>query len=104
MSVGSVLVGLALALVVGAYLARPFRTVALDLDRTIKTWVAEVRAERQRRRPVVAVAPTGSGGAGEQRSREAEEAINYCPHCGRRVSPDDHFCAGCGTSLRGGVE
>jgi hypothetical protein len=93
MSIGSILVGIALALVTGAYLARPFRTATVDLDRAIETWVAEVRAEKQR-----------SGGAEEQRSEKAEEKVNYCSQCGRRVGPDDHFCAGCGTPLRGDVE
>jgi hypothetical protein len=44
MSLGGILVGVALILVVGAYLARPFRT-ATDLDRAIEAWVAQVRAE-----------------------------------------------------------
>lgn len=88
MSIGSVLVGIALALVVGAYLARPFRTRARDdLDRQIETWVARVRAEVE-----------GGRGAEEQRG----ETANYCPQCGRRVGPDDRFCAGCGTWLQEG--
>ena len=95
MSIGSVLIGIALALVVGAYLARPFRTATVDLDRAIKTWVAEVRAEERRRR---------RGGEGEKGSEKAEEAVNYCVQCGRSVGPDDRFCAGCGTPLREGVE
>lgn len=93
MSIGSILVGIALTLVTGAYLARPFRTATVDLDRAIETWVAEVRAERQR-----------SGGTKEQKSEEAEEKVNYCSQCGRRVGPGDRFCAGCGTPLREDVE
>ena len=104
MSIGSILVGIALALVTGACLARPFRTATVDLDRAIETWVAEVRVEERRRRPVGGTATTGSKGAEERRSNEAEEQVNYCSQCGRSVGPDDHFCAGCGASLRGGVE
>ncbi len=82
MSTGSVLAGIAVALVVGAYLARPFRTAEVDLDRAIEVWVAQVRAER-----------------------ETESVmVNYCPQCGRRLGPNDRFCAGCGTRLQGGAE
>jgi len=80
-SLGSVLLGMAVALVVGAYLARPFRMVNkyATLDRDIEAWVAQVRAAEL---------------------AEGEKAVNYCPKCGRRVGPDDHFCPGCGTRLQ----
>ncbi|MGD1997169.1 MAG: zinc ribbon domain-containing protein [Anaerolineae bacterium] len=77
MSIGSILVGVALALVVGAYLARPFRSGG-GLDRQIEAWVAQVRE-------------AGAGGRAD-----------YCSQCGRRVGPDDRFCPGCGTALQGG--
>ncbi|HHS97850.1 MAG TPA: zinc ribbon domain-containing protein [Chloroflexi bacterium] len=86
MSVGSLLVGAALALMVGAYLARPFRRPEADLDRAIEQWVAQTYATLQSARPP---APTPSEGP-----------VNFCPQCGRRVGPDDRFCAGCGTPLR----
>ena len=47
MGIGSLLVGVALAVVVGAYLARPFcgpRPVSA-VDRQIDAWVAQVREE-----------------------------------------------------------
>lgn len=49
MSIGTVLVALALALVAAAYLARPFRAAraGADLDRAIEAWVAQARAEGQ---------------------------------------------------------
>lgn len=49
MSIGAVLVALALALVAAAYLARPFRAArtGVELDRAIEEWVAQVRAEGQ---------------------------------------------------------
>ncbi len=104
MSVGAIFVGIAFALVVGAYLARPFRTATVDLERAIEAWVAEVRAEgqgnrgveEQRQHPVGATATAGS--------EEAEEKVNYCSQCGRRVGPDDRFCAGCGAPLREGLK
>jgi hypothetical protein len=50
MSIGTVLVAIALVLVLAAYLARPFRKPA-DLDQAIEAWVAQVKREQ------------GSGGA-----------------------------------------
>ena len=79
-SVGSVLVGIGIALVVAAYLARPFRVVrsGADLDRVVETWVGQVRA------------------TGDQ--------ARHCTQCGRRAGPDDRFCAGCGAPLDGAAE
>jgi hypothetical protein len=79
-SVGSVLVGVGIALVVAAYLARPFRVrrSGVDLDRVIETWVAQARA------------------TGDQ--------ARYCSRCGRRAGRDDRFCAGCGAGLDGAAE
>lgn len=85
MSIGSILVGVAFVLGVGAYLARPFRRGRVDLDRAIETWVSQVRV-------------------GERGGGAAEEAVNYCPQCGRRVGSDDRFCVGCGKPLPGGEE
>ena len=41
MSIGSILVGVSVALLVAAYLARPFRPTRAgdDVDRMIETWV-----------------------------------------------------------------
>lgn len=89
MSIGSILVGIACVLVAGAYLARPFRRSEADLDQAIEAWVARVRGSRE-------VEVQGSG--------KVEEAVNFCPQCGRRVSPDHRFCPACGTRLRGGAE
>ncbi len=101
MGIGTVLVGIACALAVGAYLARPFRKTGMDVDRKIESWVAQARSgvwagggmdERER------------SGAVEQGSRGSVEAVNFCPQCGRRVGPNDRFCPGCGTRLPGGAE
>jgi hypothetical protein len=87
MGIGSVLVGIGVALIVGAYLARPFRKVSApaDVDQTIETWVAQVRAVE---------ATSGT----DLPARDATP-VNFCPQCGRRVSHDDRFCSGCGRQL-----
>jgi hypothetical protein len=58
MSIGTVLVTIALMLVVTAYLARPFRKTA-DLDRAIEAWVAQVKGEQKSE----GTEAQGSGGA-----------------------------------------
>jgi len=90
MGIGSIFVGIALLLVVVAYLVRPFRMAGAGagLDRAIEAWVAQVRAEGQ-----------GSRGTERQGSKRAEEEVNFCAQCGRHVSPDDRFCAQCGAPL-----
>ena len=90
MSTGSILIGIALTLVVGAYLARPFRAshVGADVDQVIENWVANARPQD--------VAPSST--------REESDPINFCPQCGRRAVPGDRFCAGCGTQLSGSRE
>jgi len=89
MGIGTILVGAACALVVGAYLARPFRKTEPDLDRAIEAWIAQVR----------------KGGEAEvQGSNEAAEAVNFCPQCGRHVGHNDHFCPGCGAKLPRGAK
>lgn len=85
MSFGSILIGLALAVVVGAWLARPFRRAG-DPDRAIEHWVAQARAAHGE--PLATV-----------EERPGEE-IHFCPRCGRRVGPEDRFCARCGAPLR----
>jgi hypothetical protein len=76
-SAGSVLVGVGIALVVAAYLARPFRVgrSGADLDQAVEIWVGQVRA--------------------------TEDQAHFCTRCGRRAGRDDRFCAGCGARLDG---
>lgn len=97
MSIGAVLVGLSMALVATAYLARPFRVarIADDLDQVIEDWVAQVGATEPETEAVEVV----RGAAPSQKG----EPILFCPQCGRHVGPDDRYCTGCGTRLRGGV-
>lgn len=78
MSTGSILIAAALALIMGAYVARPLRASGREenLDQTIEAWVARVREEES-------------------------DTMEYCPQCGRHLGPDDHFCPGCGIRLGG---
>jgi ribosomal protein L32 len=107
MGLGSVLVGIGLAIVAVAYVALPFRKTRDDPGKVIEAWVGQVRAR--------GVTPQGTGESLQstegrkrrrQRARPGAEAalqagaVNFCPQCGRRVGPDDRFCAGCGRQLR----
>jgi hypothetical protein len=47
MSWGSLLVGLALLLLVGAFVARPFRRARVIREQAIEGWVAQVRVEQE---------------------------------------------------------
>jgi hypothetical protein len=89
MSVGSFLVGIAVTLVVGAYLARPFRLAnageGAKLDRHIEAWVVQARSKGMASSPEV-----------------DSEPVDFCLQCGRRVSRGDRFCPGCGTRLQKG--
>jgi hypothetical protein len=94
-SLGSILIGIAFSIVVAAYLARPFRPAqSVDFDRATEIWVTQARAAHGLPAEDVGSPPPPVG---------AEEPVNFCSKCGRRVTPEDHFCPGCGKSLRGGV-
>jgi hypothetical protein len=106
MSIGSILVGVAVLAVVVAYLARPFRPAAdAGIDRTIEAWVTQVQAARGRAALPDLTEDVQQGRVGESAGpAEAEtdtRAVNYCPQCGQRVDEHDRFCSGCGTQLRG---
>ncbi len=95
--IGSILVGFAVTLIVGAYLARPFRVVSVgegaDLDRDIEVWVSQIQVEDL----VIDAAETDL-------LEEADpEPVNFCSKCGRRLDSDDRFCPGCGTQLKRGT-
>ncbi len=105
MSVGAILMGIAVLAVVVAYLARPFRpTTGAGIDQVIETWVEQVQAEEleSRRRP--GLVEDGRPEHAEEGAKPTEvetavRAINYCPQCGQRVDSGDRFCSGCGTRL-----
>lgn len=95
MSIGSILVGISVLVVVVAYLAQPFRSAAgAGSDRTIEAWVAQVETADDDR--------MDEGAKIGQPEMEGKD-INFCPKCGRKVDEDDRFCSGCGTRLRGDV-
>ena len=85
MSWGSILVGVALTLVLVAYVARPFRRTGAYRDQEIEAWVTQARREAEKLGPP----DTAAGLTG------------FCPQCGRRVEHDHDFCPGCGTRLPG---
>jgi hypothetical protein len=72
---GALLVGLALAIVVAAYLARPFRP-RRDGEWAVEAWVARARATRE------------EGGEGR-----------LCPRCEVPLETGHRFCPQCGASL-----
>jgi hypothetical protein len=116
MSLGSILVGLAVAVIVIAYIVRPFRAASgaavSRTDKLIEAWV----------RATPTVAPSGPSGVED--SAPAPRAavstpmpmtsvpvvppssvplssgeVNFCPQCGRRVTAEYRFCPGCGALL-----
>ncbi len=88
MDIGAILVGAAAAILLAAYIARPFRggtpqASAADLDAMIEGWVSEARKPSSR-----PAAPAARA-----------EATRFCHHCGQPVKPDHRFCPHCGTRL-----
>ena len=81
MTIGTLLIGLAVAILAVSYVARPFqRGHPVDLDQAIDRWVTQTRA---------------------QLSAEGDDApVSFCPQCGRDVDPEHRFCPDCGTKLR----
>ena len=93
MGIGSLLVGVALALVTGVFLARPFRKEDPgNLEQTIEGWVAQARAHSS------PAAPSAALGL-DVDDRDIAATGAYCPQCGSRVGPDARFCSHCGARL-----
>ena len=86
MDIGSIVVGVAVALVVGAYLARPFRTTEADLDQSIDAWGTQVRAE----------------GAAARLTDRRPEPMNFCPQCGKTHKNMCHSCLEAKKGANGG--
>jgi len=120
MSLGSIFVGLAIAVIVIAYIARPFRTAsgaaASRTDKLIEAWVRATPvetpgAEEEATAPEalapaaasmattpVPLAPSPSTPA-TAHGAPSSAAVNFCPQCGRRVTAEYRFCPGCGAPL-----
>jgi rubrerythrin len=95
MSIGALLIGLAGAILAVSYITQPFsHKQAADVDQVIDRWVADAR-----RKPTVAQPTVEQERAAQEKQGVKEEAINFCPQCGRRVASDHRFCPGCGTKL-----
>jgi len=123
MSLGSIFIGLAIAVMVIAYIARPFRAASgaavSRTDKLIEAWVraapvatpagqdagAEPRAQADVIAPVsasVATPPVAPAPVVVPRAAArsvSSEAVNFCPQCGRRVTAEYRFCPGCGALL-----
>lgn len=118
MSLGSIFVGLAIAVIVIAYIARPFRAAsgaaASRTDKLIEAWVRAATVPTPAAQNVVAE-PGGDAVASvitppvapapvvvpraAARPASSSEAVNFCPQCGRRVTSEYRFCPGCGALL-----
>jgi hypothetical protein len=116
MSLGSIFVGLAIAVITIAYIVHPFRAAsgaaASRTDKLIEAWVRAAPVVTPGAQDVVAdmgagasvatsapvVAPPPSAPATAQVVAPSG-AVNFCPQCGRRVTADYRFCPGCGALL-----
>jgi hypothetical protein len=96
MGLGPILVSLAILAGVMAYVAWPFYRDHADANRVVEAWVAHVKSERAQGTPVAPGLPSGLSGQG---SAGSDEALGFCPYCGRRVEPDHVFCPKCGRKL-----
>jgi len=91
-SLGSILVGIAITAVVVAYVSQPFRHAHADLDKTIEAWVQEAHIEHP---PTPASVPPHA----PRTLSTDNEPINFCPQCGRKLEADHVFCPGCGNKV-----
>jgi len=100
MSLGAIFIGVGVAVVVGVYLALPFRAVGETVKEAGKEARAEARMERAIEQWVAQARTHRSSPEDVAPEPDQAEVMNFCPACGRRVGPDDRFCARCGRSLR----
>jgi hypothetical protein len=122
MNPGAILIGLAAAVLLGIYVAQPFRRRVKDLDALIEAWTA--RESKQAgagartapslpgKKPAV---PPAEGDTTEEAPLEAgpsapevepsemepaqQGTINFCHQCGKPVKPHHRFCPSCGARL-----
>ena len=123
MSLGTILFSAAVVIVSAAFVARPFRRDRADVDRVIDAWVRQARAgnasaggsgadEAEGRHDEAflegesaAITPEAVSveretvGAAQIAPADADEAVSFCPYCGRQVEPDHVFCPKCGRQL-----
>lgn len=100
MGLGSILVGIAVFVIVVAYVAWPFRRTERDWDRAIENWVENLTpAASESSSIALGTEPTPA--PQPQPAPSPAEPYNFCPQCGRRIEPDHRFCPGCGSPLPG---
>lgn len=105
MSIEAILAGVGVAIVVIAYVMRPFRQSSdeVDLDLAIEAWIAELGAEAGAVQPGRDETESGTGSHTQNEGgNPAAGVINYCSQCGQSVSSEDRYCSGCGYRLGGG--
>ncbi len=74
MSIGSILVGGAVALVVAAFVARPLRQARVgDVERLIERWVAQARAEAESEKQEAGDRGQEAGGRGQEAEGRGQE-------------------------------
>ena len=111
MSVGALLVGLAAAVVLAAYVALPFRKTK-DPDQQIEAWLAALRAAQwdagaqekdaelwKREVPSPKAAGDALTREGEPVSPVVDSDVAFCHQCGRPVRSHHRFCPRCGAHL-----
>jgi len=115
MGLGSIMVGVAVLIVLVAFVASPFRSSGQDVDGLIERWVADARKPARRpsedhARPV-ARRDSDVDDAPDDDVRDEDDAIpvipvaadgaagHFCHNCGRRVKPEYRFCRNCGARL-----
>ncbi|MDF1514543.1 MAG: zinc-ribbon domain-containing protein [Anaerolineae bacterium] len=103
MSMGTLLVGIGVGLLVAAFVGRPFRHTSIDNNRIVEEWVAWTRTKTESLdEEAVQINPVEMSVALNSPAEiQMAEPVNFCPQCGRRVEVDHKFCPGCGTPLTG---
>ena len=103
MSIGALLIGLAVLILLVAYVAGPFRRVESDLDAQIETWIAQVRRSEHVGRQQADTDRIADASVERAAGSDAEQPMSSPPHfchqCGYRVKPEHRFCPNCGTQL-----
>jgi hypothetical protein len=107
MSLGSIFVGLAIAVITIAYIVHPFRAapgaVVSRTDKLIEAWVRAAPVVTPGAKDAVTApredAPADAAAPATVQVVAPSGVVNFCPQCGRRVTSDYRFCPGCGAPL-----
>jgi NADH pyrophosphatase NudC (nudix superfamily) len=77
------------------YVDTPAAPVPVDVDDQIEASVRKLRTPQE----VDVAIEAAVKQARQKEVVPANGAVQFCPQCGRRVEPDERFCAGCGHKL-----